>query len=473
MENKEYSIEELQAMLEEGKVTSRDLVDFYLHRIGKYDGSLNSLADLNNQAYASADALDLERKEKKVRSLLHGIPIVLKDNIFTKGSMRTTVSSYAFSNFYAPYDAFLVKQLKEAGAIILGKANLSEFAYFMSMGKMPSGYGSMHGQVKHPYDSQIDPLGSSTGSAVSVAANLVCASVGTETNGSLMSPAQQNSVVSIKPTVGLVSRSGIVPISYLQDTAGPMARSVRDCAIMLTAMQGKDQEDLATHSMPNIEDYLSACKDRINGLKIGLIDFENYAMDEEELQIVKEAKEVLGDAGAELIDIKYTYDLPNNLLALTHHFKHDLNAFLGANENHTPVKSLLELIRFNNAHAKRCLKYGQIHFLQAEATSGKLKEPEYIEDLHATKKAMEGYRSLFEDYGVDVLMSTKITGYPAVGGLPVMAVPAKALKDKRPISMIFVGEKWQEKDVFSVAYAYEQRTMHRVAPNLDKEKADD
>jgi len=472
MENREYSIEELQEMLTSKEITSRELVDFYLDRVSEHDGFLNSLADLNNHAYAQADALDKERATGKVRSLLHGIPIVLKDNIFTRGSMRTTVSSYAFANFYAPYDAYLVKKLKESGAIILGKANLSEFAYFMSMGKMPSGFGSMHGQVKSPYHKDIDPLGSSTGSAVSVAANLVTASVGTETNGSLMSPAQQNSVVSIKPTVGLVSRSGIVPISYLQDTAGPMTRTVRDAAIMLTNMQGMDKEDESTLAIPKEEDYLQACVRNLKGYRIGVIDFENYKMDEEEQTIIKEAKEQLKKAGAEIVELSYKYDLPNNLLALTHHFKHDLNAFLGSTSNHTPVKSLLELIRFNQANAKRCLKYGQTHFLQAEATSGQLKEQEYLEHLKESNASIARYMHQFDEHKLDVLMSTKITGYPAVGGYPVMAVPAKELRDTRPISMIFVGQKWQEKKLFFVAYTYEQATKHRISPNLSKRKAD-
>ncbi len=467
MENKEYQIEELAEMLDNGTITSRELVDFYLKRIALYDGHLNSLADLNNQAYAWADALDLERKHKKVRSLLHGIPIVVKDNILTKGSMRTTINSYAFSNFYAPYDAYIIQKLKAAGAIILAKANLSEFAYFMSMGNMPSGYGSMHGQVKHPYNIKIDPLGSSTGSAVSVAANLVTASIGTETNGSLMSPAQQNSVVSIKPTVGLVSRHGIVPISFLQDTAGPMTRTVKDAAIMLQAIKGRDEEDVATYSIPNESiDYLKACTKSPNGLRVGIIDFENYKMGEEELEIINEAKEKLKDLGVTFVDIPYKYDLPNNLVDLTHHFKHDLNAFLGSLKGFAPVDSLLELIRFNNQHRKRTLKYGQVHFLQSEATSGTLKEKEYLDHLASSNDSIKKYTNLFDEYKVDVMMSTKITGYPAVGGMPVMAVPAKELKDLEPKSMIFVAKKWQEETLFTIAQAYEQATLHRIAPTL-------
>lgn len=467
MENREYSIEELSIMLDKGQVTSRELVDFYLHRIAEYDEELNSLAELNNEAYAWADAFDLERKETGPRSLMHGIPIVVKDNIFTKGSMRTTINSYAFSQYYAPFDAFIIRKLKEAGAIILAKANLSEFAYFMSMGKMPSGFGSMHGQVKHPYNHKIDPLGSSTGSAVSVAANLIPVSIGTETNGSLMSPAQQNSVVSMKPTVGLVSRHGIVPISYLQDTAGPMSRTVKDTAIVLDAISGRDEEDVATYANPNENIcYKDACEKSPKGLKIGIIDFENHKMDKEELGIINEAKSVLEEEGVSFVEISYKYDLPNNLLALTHHFKHDLNGFLGSLQGDTPVGSLRDLIDFNNQHRKRTLTYGQIHFLQAEATSGRLKEKEYLHHLQASNKAIDAYVSLFDKYDCDVFMSTKITGYPAVGGLPSLSVPAKALTDLEPRSMVFVAKKWREDVLLTVGHVYEEKTKHRIAPSL-------
>jgi amidase len=467
MENKEYQIKELSMLLDKGEITSRDLVDFYLQRIAKYDGYLNSLADMNNEAYAWADALDLERKTKGKRSLLHGIPIVVKDNILTKGSMRTTVNSFAFSNFYAPFDAFIIKQLKASGAIILAKANLSEFAYFMSMGNMPSGFGSMHGQVKHPYNHEIDPLGSSTGSAVSVAANLISASIGTETNGSLMSPAQQNSVVSLKPTVGLVSRNGIVPISYLQDTAGPMSRTVMDTAILLEAIKGKDEEDVATYAIPETKtNYIEACDESVKGLRVGIIDFENYQMDQEELNIIAEARNKLEALGVSFVDIPYTYDLPNNLLALTHHFKHDLNAFLATLKGYAPVDSLLELIYFNNLNRKRTLKYGQKHFLQSEVTSGTLKEKEYLDHLALSNEAIKRYLALFDEYNIDVLVSTKITGYPAVGGFPSLAVPAKALTDLTPRSMIFVAKKWQEETLLCIGHAYEQQTKHRIAPSL-------
>ncbi|MCF7926587.1 MAG: amidase [Candidatus Izimaplasma sp.] len=468
MENKEYDILTLQTLLSNTKITSKDLVDFYLKKIQKQDPHLNTLADLNQAAYKEAEALDLERQTDGPRGLMHGIPIVIKDNIFTKGSMRTTVGSYAFHNFYAPFDAFLIKQLKKAGAIILAKANLSEFAYFMSMHKMPSGYGSMHGQVVHPYDKEIDPLGSSTGPAVSVAANLAPVSIGTETNGSLMSPAQQNSIVSIKPTVGLVSRHGIVPISFQQDSAGPMSRSVIDSAIVLDAIKGRDENDSATWSIQNkTNSYKDACEKSPKGLKVGIINFKNYGFNDEEQAIIEEAKQKLESQGVIFKMIDYTYDLPNNIIALTHHFKHDLNAFLATIKDVSPVKSLLDLIRFNNVHSRRCLKYGQTHFLQAQATSGTLKDPEYLENLFQSKKALSNYTDLFKKHDIDVLLSTKITGYPAVGGLPSLIVPAKALTDKSPRSLIFVGEKWQEATLFSLAHHYEQATKHRIKPNLE------
>lgn len=464
---KEYSIRELYDLLNQGTLSSKSLVSMYLERIDTYDAKLNSLGDLNIDALQIAENLDEERQKKGPRSLLHGIPIVVKDNIFTHDSMRTTANSYVFNNFYAPYDATIVKKLKDAGAIILAKANCSEFAYFMSMGRMPSGFGSMYGQVKHPYNSKIDPLGSSTGSAVAVAANLIPASIGTETNGSLMSPAQQNSIVSIKPTVGLVSRHGIIPISRLQDTAGPMSRTVEDSAILLSVITGKDSHDEATiQASEKASDYLKAIQHPPKVNKIGMLRFENYPNDKEENQILEEAKKIFKMLDIEVIEINYTYDLPSNRETLQHEFKVEMNHFLHSLGVHAPVHSLKEIIDFNLTHYRRCLKYGQTDLIQSEMTDGRLKSNDYRKQKKALMKSIDHYLSLFVDHELDALITTKITGYPAIAGLPSLIIPAKPLITENPKSLLLIAPKWQEAVMLGLGHHYEQNTKHRVPPSL-------
>ncbi len=466
---KEYSIIELYDLLNQGKITSKKLVTNYLERIRIHDAYLNSLGDINMDAIHIAERLDKERKEKGPRSFLHGIPIAVKDNIFTNDTMRTTANSYAFSNFYAPFDATIVNQLREAGAIILAKANCSEFAYFMSMGKMPSGYGSMYGQVKHPYHPSIDPLGSSTGSAVSVAANLIVASLGTETNGSLMSPAQQNSVVSIKPTLGLVSRHGIIPISRLQDTAGPMSRTVEDSAILLDVIKGSDSQDEATLLQTTSEEsYYLATQATPKVKRIGFLSFTNYPNDEEETAILTEAKALFSQLGAEVIEINYTYDLPSNRETLQHEFKTEINHFLSKLTGLQKVQSLRDIIDFNQKHSRRCLKYGQIDLVRSEMTDGRLKTLEYLKQRQSLIEATERYLSLFDMHKIDVLVTTKITGYPAIAGIPSLIIPAKPLIDTDPKSLIFIGQKWQESMLFSLGSYYERKTNHRIPPKLNQ-----
>lgn len=464
---KEYTIIELYELLNKGEFTSKQLVQMYIDRIHRHDGHLNSLADMNIEALHIAEVLDEERKIKGPRSYLHGVPIVVKDNIFTHDSMRTTVNSYAFKDFYAPYDATIVKKLKDAGAIILAKANCSEFAYFMSMGKMPSGYGSMFGQVKHPYDTRIDPLGSSTGSAVSVAANLIPVSIGTETNGSLMSPAQQNSVVSLKPTLGLVSRHGIVPISRLQDTAGPMSRTVEDSAIVMDIINGKDENDIATLRMPDkLNSFYDALKKEPNIKRIGFLTFENYPNDSEENTILNEAKTLFGSLNIETIDIEFKYDLPSNRTTLQHEFKYELNSFLSRLAPNTKMSSLKEIIAFNKLHSLRCLRYGQTDLIQSEMTDGRLKSGEYLSLRKSLTQSVDTFKTLFDKHQVDVIITTKISGYPAIAGIPSLIVPAKPLTDLTPKSILFLGKEWTEDLLFNVAYFYEQNTKHRVHPQL-------
>ncbi len=457
--------------LKNNETTSVKLVKEALEKIHMYDDSLNSLADLNHEALMIADALDQERLTSGFRSKLHGIPIVIKDNILTHDAMRTTANSFVFKNFYGPYDATIVKHLRDAGAVILAKANCSEFAYFMAMGSMPSGFGSHHGQVKHPYDTSIDPLGSSTGSAVAVAADLVCASIGTETNGSLMSPAQQNSIVSIKPTLGLVSRHGIIPITYTQDTAGPMTKTVKDSAIMLDIIASRDDNDSATQTQPKDKpSYFNSCTHPIKGKNIGILHFTNYTFSDEDKAILKEAKTVLENQGATVIDISFTYALPNNIELMIPEFKRDINKFLASVYPKTDVKTLKDIIDFNDMHPKRALTYGQDIFLKSEATDGRLKDALYLKTKLGTMKHLESFGDLFDDNKLDAIMTTQISGYAPIGGLPSLIIPAKALKDTTPKSLLFIGKRYTESILFSLGHTYEQATKHRIEPDLSLHK---
>ena len=328
---KEYTLNELREGLDKGTFSSVDLVRMYLDQIKTYDQSgpaLNSIAEINPEVFEIAALMDKERQTQGPRSPLHGIPLVLKDNIQTHDGMHTSASSLALADFYAPFDAFVVGKLRAAGAIILGKANLSEFAYFMSFDDMPSGYGSRFGQVKSPYHEKIDPLGSSTGSAVAVAANLIPVAIGTETNGSLTAPAQANSIVAMKPTLGLVSRTGIIPITHLQDTAGPMARNVADMAILLEQMVGRDDLDTLTLLAP-VEPYAfsETYNKGVKDLSIGYLTFSNVNYDKEEEAILDEAKTIFDPLAKATKAVSFEHpDMPNHK-TLIYEFKADLNHY--------------------------------------------------------------------------------------------------------------------------------------------------
>lgn len=469
---KEYTIKELAEGLETGKWTSVDLVGMYIDQISKYDQSgptLNAMAEINPEVYEIARLLDLERKYSGPRSILHGIPVVIKDNINTKDKMHTSASSFALADFYAPYDAFVVKKLREAGAIILGKTNLSEFAYFMSYDNMPSGYGSRFGQVKCPYSDKIDPLGSSTGSAVAVAANMIPVAIGTETNGSLTAPAQNNSIIAIKPSLGLVSRSGIIPITHLQDTAGPMARTVADAAILLEQIVGQDENDLMTKLTPTTNyDFSNTYDKSISDLKLGFLTFTNITYEEEEKNILEEAKNILVKKAAGIKDISFEHPEMPNHKSLIYEFKVDLNQYFSTVRGYSPIQSLQELIDFNKRNPERCLKYGQSIFEAAEGTSGTLKEPEYIEVRKKLLDDAEAFNRIMDQEGIDVIVMNRRTSHAPIAGNPVVAVPAKELTDDKPRSLFFVSRNYEDGKCIRAAYQYEQATKHRIKPNLSK-----
>ena len=469
MIDKEYSVKDLINGLENNLFSSRDLVDYYLGRIMKYDWSgpeLNSIAEVNPEVYEIADLLDRERRSGKIRSKLHGIVIVIKDNINTFDKMHTSASSIALENFYAPEDAFIIKKLRDAGVIILGKANLSEFAYFMSFDNMPSGYGSRFGQVKSPYSKKIDPLGSSTGSAVAVSANLIAVSIGTETNGSLTAPAKNNSISTIKPSIGMVSRTGIIPISHHQDTAGPLGRSIEDCAYLLQEIYGYDEEDLYSNNILGKSfDFIKALDRKIQGDRIGFVKYNNLDYSDEEKVIEKEAKDFYQDLGLEIEEIELELKDMQNHITLIYDFKVDLNNYL-AKYKPDNIRSLKDLIAFNDQFPKQRLKYGQSIFTASEKTSGALREVEYYQKRKEILEIAGEYQRLLEEKNLKAIVTVKRTSHAPIFGNPVIATPAKALVDDEPRSLFFIGKLYHDDEVLAYVNQYEKKFMKRLKPDL-------
>lgn len=466
---KEYSLKELAQGLDDSTWTSVDLVHMYLNQIELWNKKVNAIGEINPDAINIAKALDEERISTGKRSMLHGIPIVIKDNINTNDSMHTTASSYALKDLYAPYDAFIVKKLREAGMIILGKANLSEFAYFMNFGDMPSGYGSRHGQVHSPYSKNIDPLGSSTGSAVAVATNMIPVSIGTETNGSLMAPAQQNSIVSIKPTLGLVSRTGIIPISHLQDTAGPMSRTVEDSALLLEILIGKDETDEQTLNIPDKSyEFSKTVHKDIKDFNLGFLTFSTTTYTEEELNYFSEAKQILKPLVNHLEHIEIEAVEMANVNTLIYEFKYTLNKYFDTVKERTNIHSLKDLINYNIENKEICLKYGQKLFvISEEETNGDLKEPKYLEAREKILHQANEFNRIMKERNLDVLVLMRRTSHAPIAGNPIVAVPAKALTDDTPRSLFFVARNFEDSKCIQVAYQYEQHTKKELAHNFN------
>ena len=467
----DYGLIELQNRLSSDQLTSLDLVKWSIQRINQYDQNgpkINAIAEMNPDVYQIASMLDRERKTKGPRSLLHGIPIVIKDNILTQDKMHTTAGSIALKDYYGIDDAFVVKKLREAGAIILGKANLSEFAYFMSFDDMPSGYGGLSGQVKSPYSHKIDPLGSSTGSAVSVACDYVPASIGTETNGSLTAPALMNAIQTIKPTMGMVSRTGIIPISHHQDIAGPMAKKVEDLAAILDVIYGYDPEDLATYAIKDQSfDFNKALHTEIKNKRIGFVKFTNIKYTDEQEKIEAEAKKVFINEGYEVIDLEVKAEQIKNFETLIYDFKVDLNHFFNRYMSGYHIHSLKDLIQFNQQDPKVRMKYGQSIFEAAENTSGTLREEHYHQVYQENLDKANLMTRLLKKHDLISIASVIRTGFAPIAGNPVVAVVAKELVDDQPQSMYFIGEHFSDPQLLRVAYVYEQATQKRVAPDLD------
>ncbi len=487
----EASIADLHDQLQRGELSSEQLVEWYLERIARIDHDglqLNSIIEVNPDALSIARALDAEWQSSGPRGPLHGIPVVLKANIDTADQMYTSAGSLALAEHVPPTDAFVVKRLRDAGAVILGKANLSEWANFRSR-RSSSGWSSVGGQTKNPYDPTRSPCGSSSGSAVAVAANLTVAAIGTETDGSVVCPSGSNAIVGIKPTLGLVSRSGIIPIAHSQDTAGPMARSVRDAAILLTAMTGVDADDPATVGAEIHHDYsANLTADGLRGKRIGVLrSYHGAGSNPEVDEILSSSIEVLRGQGAELIDdIEFeTPEMGNaEYEVLLFEFRADLNAYL--EKTAAPVASLADLIAFNEVHADDVMPiFGQDILIEAEA-KGPLTDPAYLESLNTSKHlARSSLDDALAEHQLDALIAPTngpawtidhVNGdsfhigsasLAAISGYPNITVPAGRVRGL-PVGLSFMGKAWNEKQLIEIAYAFEQATEARQSPELVK-----
>lgn len=471
----ETTIARLQTAMSSGEITSKELVIGYLERIARFDQAgvqINSVLEINPDAIYLAEALDMERGAGRVRGPMHGIPVMLKDNINTGDKMHTSAGSLALTNSYAPKDAFLAARLREAGAVILGKTNMTEFANFMTKG-MPSGYSSRGGQTRNPYGpGQFDVGGSSSGSAAAVAANFCMVSVGTETSGSILDPSYYNGIVGIKPTLGLISRTGIVPITFTQDTAGPMARTVADAAILLGAMAGEDADDPATWTSRgrSSTDYTAYLDDQgLKGARIGINRGYEKEFTEEEKRLIEASIETMRRAGAEIIEGTDLPHIADHSRVLLYEFKAAMNSYLASLGPSAPMSNLGEIVDFNHRHPKETLKYGQKLLLAAELeTSGRMTEPRYLQDRLRDWRASreEGIDRVMDEHRLDALFCPGVTDSPAVSGYPAVIVPAGYREDGQPFGVSFAGKAYSEPTLLRIAYAFEQEAPVRKAPPL-------
>jgi amidase len=486
----EADIADLQQHMAHGELDSTTLVRAYLQRIARIDRagpSLNSIIELNPEALREAAALDAERRAGHVRGPLHGIPLLLKDNIDAT-PMANSAGSLALASFHPAHDAFLVQRLRAAGAVILGKTNLSEWANFRSS-QSSSGWSARGGQTRNPYVLSRNPCGSSAGTAVAVSANLAAAGVGTETDGSIVCPASVNGLVGLKPTVGLVSRDGIIPISFSQDTAGPMARSVADAAILLGAMAGRDAADPATAARPGLAVYDYAARLAPGGLKgarIGVLHNPRLDANPDVAAAMRAAVQALRDAGASVVDTRIPtenqWDAAEQQVLL-YEFKAGLERYLAAHD--APVKTLAELIAFNRTHAERELAhFGQDLFEQAQATGG-LGDAGYIQARTEARRLAgpDGIDAALKADRLDALVvPTTGPAWPtdpqhgddfpgagygaaAVAGYPSLSIPMGS-SDGLPLGLLFIGTAWSEPRLLELGFDYERLTGARTPPRF-------
>jgi len=488
----EYDIVTLQNLMQTGELSAFELARFYLDRIEAIDRNgpgLNSIIEINPDALQIAASLDEERVTSGPRGSMHGIPVVLKANIDTADQMETTAGSLALKGHRPPVDAFMVKKLREAGAVILAKANLSEWANFRS-GDSSSGWSSIGGQTNNPYDTRRNPCGSSAGSAVAVAASLTSVAVGTETNGSVVCPSSVSGIVGIKPTLGLVSRSGIIPIAHSQDTAGPMGRTVQDAAILLNAMVGRDVADPLAEEFPeNLSDFAAGLsKDALQGTRIGVYRGHYGAgRDDRVEQIVEDSIVTLQSLGAEIvdpveIDTEGMSDAQREVLR--YEFKADLAAYL--ENSGATLKTLEEIIVFNEANAETVMPFFGQDRMTASQEKGPLTDEIYLQALADAKRiSQEGLNNALQAHSLNALIAptrgpawltdhingdqgigVSSSSLAAVSGYASITVPAGSVSGL-PIGLSFIGGAFSDAQLIKLAYAFEQAGYQRVPPALD------
>jgi amidase len=493
----EISIAEIQAAMTAGRLDAESLVQMYLARIQAIDRNgptLRSVQEINPDALPIARALDEERKAGRSRGPLHGVPILLKDNIATADKMETTAGALALVGARPREDSTIAQRLRQAGAIILGKASMSEWAYFKST-PSSSGWSARSGQARNPYALNRTPCGSSSGSAIAVAANLVTVSIGTETDGSIICPAGVNGVVGIKPTVGLTSRAGVIPISVTQDTVGPFGRTVADAAAVLGALVGVDARDPATQvsggkSQTDYVKYLEL--NGLRGARIGVPREGYFGYSPKADAIVNQAIESLRNGGATIVD---PVKIPNfdraaltsdELIVLFYEFKAGVNAYLASVAPGAQVRTLDDVIEFNKRNARENMPYfGQELLVRAQA-KGDLTEAEYLEALEKCRRlaGKEGVDAIMDELQLDALIAPTTTpAWPvdlvngdqfrgssaksaALAGYPLVSVPAGAAQGL-PIGITFMGRAWSEPTLIKLAYAFEQATKARRPPRYN------
>ena len=489
----EVTISDLQNDMRAGKTSSQSITRKYLERINDIDKkgpAINSVIEINPEAVAIAEALDRERKDKGPRGPLHGIPVLIKDNIDTADRMTTTAGSLALLGSRPPEDSFVARKLREAGAVILGKTNLSEWANFRS-NHSSSGWSGRGGQTKNPYALDRNPCGSSSGSGAAAAANLCAATVGTETDGSVVCPSSANGLVGIKPTVGLISRSGIIPISHTQDTAGPIVRTVTDAAILLGALAGIDPNDATTKlsagkSFATYTQFLD--KNGMRGARLGIAR-KHFGFNDRVDKLMKGLIDVMKQLGAVIVD---PADIPTSgkfddseLEVLLYEFKADLNAYLARLGPRAPARSLKDVIDFNEKnHDREMPFFGQDLFVKAQE-KGPLTSPKYLQALRKNHllSRTQGIDFVMNKNRLDALVAP--TGGPAwptdwingdhftggyssasaVAGYPHITVPAGFVFGL-PVGISFFGTAWSEPKLLKIAYAFEQATKARRPPRF-------
>lgn len=485
----EITIDELQQKMASGEQTSKSITKMYLKRIESIDKSgpgLNSVIEVNPDAIAIAEKMDAERKAGKLRGPMHGIPVLIKDNINTGDKMMTTAGSLALVGNKASKDAFIVGQLRNAGAVLLGKTNLSEFANFRSE-RSTSAWSSRGGQTRCPYILNRNPSGSSAGSGSATAASLCAVSIGTETNGSIVSPSSINGLVGIKPTVGLLSRSGIIPISATQDTAGPMARNVKDAAIFLAALAGVDAADEVTLQSKGkaLADYTTGLsKDALKGKRIGVEKACLTGGNPDVLALTKNAIKILKDQGATIVEVelvKLTRELTNaSYDVLQFEFKDGLNKYLST--ANAPVKSLAEVIAYNKVNEPTAMPYFKQDILESSQAKDDLKSKEYQEAVAKTINTRGMIDTIIKENNLDAICAStngpagcidlvngdygggfSFSSPAAMAGYPHITVPMGQVHNL-PVGFSFIAGAYKEQAIINMAYAFEQACQARKAP---------